>query len=1299
MAPLASFAQTFYGLTNTALNKAGFSTVGGTPDDPGNVSWSIPGLGKVTNVQARIADEYAHSSVPDSKLGIGASVAKYTGEELLNGLFAASLLSGVVNPRLKTISNINAEQAGSLGEQGTIGTPKAAPGPKTFQLYEGQPTIVTPQYTRLNPEFVKKLSDTGIDMSKYDPAQPTFFRFQLEPNGQITGKVIAVKPSFLDNFFNMFKGDVSKVPPEGLDTIATKEVSIDQIEKPPVKSASPVVPVKVPTTIPELKQKETVLSQQAAELQTKMSEAANPETAPKPAIQEGGNISVEDLPPQIQTRAQEDWTNNYSEDYLKLDQKITEYQKEIKNATTENATAIQSKLDEVLASQKKLEDEFITKYTVHPTTIADSFSAVSNKLESVHHEIANMEAEQASKNEGRNLTLTPSKAVTPEEKAIEVKKLFGENGKVKEPLVTASDIKKIIREVPEFKKNPVMTVNENKELTWKGEKQAFKIRAEALGLQPDTLKVGDSVRVNSITLKGKVKQMRVEDNNQVVLSAELIPGLSKFISEDVIPKGSSLVQGTKNVFKEIATLFNPVGQASAKAVDIIMSHKGTFEQELFRLERATKEIKKMWDKQPEKARLDFMSNVELGKAVPEEYKDIAKLYADRLANAYKAISEFKDVPFIENFFPHFWEKPDVVEKEFMASALAKRPLAGPQTFLKQRIFDTINEGIKAGYKPVSTNPEELMQIYETNVKKFVMAQNIKTDMLEKGFWQFVSSKERAPSDFARIDDNIARIYFPQETATGGNVTVKGGEYWAQKDVARLINNYLSKDLIMDTALGRGMMNVKNTLNAFQLGFSAFHLTMESLDTVITKFSIGLSKLVGGDIAGGLKDIATSPAAPVTFFKSGQKFFNGDPELLGIEKDLFTGGASFREKQYYKNTVLDTFFKNVREGNLVGAAVRTPLAAIEGLMRPLFSYYIPRLKVGAFRELFAQELERNSADIQSGITSQEKVARDVWNNIENRLGELNYDNLFWNRTLKSGLMLAFRAVGWNLGTVRELGGAFFQDVPEQLMNLLSKDKTKKVNFTPKMSYAISLFVMVGALGAVYQYLHTGKKPEGLKDLYYPRNGTTDKSGEEGRVEFPTYLKDIYQFTHSPIQTVKNKMAPEISAMLELMNNKDFYGDYIRNTNDNLPTQAKQVALFLASQFAPFTLQQNINLAKGNTGIEQQVESFLGIIKAPKEVIQSDYQKMLYQLYTDQVGGKGPSTPEQKEIAQRKTEARNAIKNGDTSALKELIKDKIITPSGAATFIRNAKLTTDERVFKGLSKEAKKALTDSIKTEGQ
>lgn len=1277
-----NFEDVLQGVVDTSKGTYKGLITAGANFVPKELKFDVPGLGEVTNRQFNAAQRIRNGEDP-----LAATVDEGTGA-IFDTLMIVGLASEVAGVRPTVIAK------GNIPEGITTKT-----APRSFRMYEEPVATQT-----LTPEFVQKMAESqGVDLGpSYDPSLPTYFKMTGKASGKLTGEVVQIKPSYLDTFFNALRGNTSKVPGTEVIPLISKSVSTAELKSiMPTKIVPPTQSVDGQIKIAEQPAEVIKFNPSAPNNSTEV--ASNASKNIKTTFADQNTIS-ENVSPEVQAKAEADWEDNYAEAAGTRASEISDLQKQVREVGAKERPAIQTKLDLVLKEDAKIENEFLDKWKTIDGIRQDNLSGKTFK---VSKEILKPKSVEKTTYHIRNDSGKGIEFIPVDGKRVEivpnVHTFIHKSGSGWVVSEATSGLKMADG------KTRALAIKNAQEATQEGVKKAGttieKIIEGAVkkhGLSPSfggekTVKTGEQT-VKKYETPTKLPPTPPEKReSSIQLNSGLDPGLGKTLEEDIIPKAKGLFAASKSIYNEIATVFNPIGQAPKAGVDILMRNKGNFEKETFRTEQATKKIKTMWEKQPEPARLKFMAKVENGTPLTAEdfngFEDLAKMYRERLDNAHRAVSQFKEIPFLDNFFPHFWEKPSEITKNFMGKVFAKKPLQGSKSFLKHRVFESIQEGIDAGYKPVSTNPEELVQIYETNVRKFIMAQQIKADMIGKGLWKFVKQGQQAPEDFARIDDAIARIYYkPQEI----NSVVQAGEYYAQKDVARLINNYLSKDRLMDTALGKGIMNVKNTLNAFQLGFSAFHLTMETLDTVTTKISIGISEIATGNVIKGLKDIVTAPLAPYSFFRQGQKFFSGDPVLSNIEDAIFTGGASFREKQYYKNTVLDTFVKNVQGGNYLGALVRLPLAAIEATMRPLFGYYIPRLKVGAFRELYGSELERLSQDIQDGKTTQEEVARNTWNNIENRMGELNYDNLFWNRNLKTALMLSFRAVGWNLGTIRELGGGLLQDTPREFAKLF-KGQSKDFNFTPKMSYTLSLFLLMGALGAIYQYLHTGKKPEGVKDLYYPRNGAKDKSGEDYRVEFPSYLKDLYQVSHNPIKTVGNKTAPEFSLLINLLTNKNFYGDYIRNENDNLPTQAKQTALFLASQLTPFTVQNLSQLNAGKADVEQKIEAFFGIIKAPKEVIQNEYQKQLYELYREQAGELGARTPEQVKIAELKTQAREAIKNGDLSILRQMIKDGIITQKGASTFIKNAKLTSDERLFKSLKKSSKAELQKVLPLE--
>ena len=100
---------------------------------------------------------------------------------------------------------------------------------------------------------------------------------------------------------------------------------------------------------------------------------------------------------------------------------------------------------------------------------------------------------------------------------------FGSNSLVafeKKPLLTKTDLKTILKYTPEFRNNPVLTVEEyvvdgknRAVLAFRGKDASFEIQANALGLVEENLKTGDQVKVSAETLSRTGKEFRVVSYN------------------------------------------------------------------------------------------------------------------------------------------------------------------------------------------------------------------------------------------------------------------------------------------------------------------------------------------------------------------------------------------------------------------------------------------------------------------------------------------------------------------------------------------------------------------------------------------------------------------------------------------------------------------------------------------------------------------------------------------------------------------------------------------------------------------
>jgi len=186
--------------------------------------------------------------------------------------------------------------------------------------------------------------------------------------------------------------------------------------------------------------------------------------------------------------------------------------------------------------------------------------------------------------EEKILTIAPSKAITEEEISAEVMKaglLPLKQTKISKgkmiyvrPAIGKTELKILLTD-PEFNTNPVMTVDENKNLTFKGEKMQFKITTEALQINPERLKVGDKIRVDVAALKKApgVEQIRVYGIGGDILAtagAETIGTFEKRVGKteadnlklfetikDLAHKYSGLI-GEGHIPSRVGGLYDPV---------------------------------------------------------------------------------------------------------------------------------------------------------------------------------------------------------------------------------------------------------------------------------------------------------------------------------------------------------------------------------------------------------------------------------------------------------------------------------------------------------------------------------------------------------------------------------------------------------------------------------------------------------------------------------------------------------------------------------------------------------------------
>jgi hypothetical protein len=369
--------------------------------------------------------------------------------------------------------------------------------------------------------------------------------------------------------------------------------------------------------------------------------------------------------------------------------------------------------------------------------------------------------------------------------------------------------------------------------------------------------------------------------------------------------------------------------------------------------------------------------------------------------------------------------------------------------------------------------------------------------------------------------------------------------------------------------------------------------------------------------------------------------SGDPELARMVDAMTMAGGRIKMDSAFRTNFRDKFLQALKRGNVFGAALRAPFAAVEAAAWPIMEFVVPRQKLGVFYELAKSELERLGPN-----APREEVRRAyqrAWDVVDDRLGEVVYDNLFWNRTSKDVSHLLVQSVGWNWGTFRVLGGGA-KDLAMLPVRAFKEAFGRGDNEPPlshRAAYMLGFITVTAVAGAILQKLLTGQNPESIEDLIFPRTGELDEAGRPRRIAQPTYLKDAVHYYHDPLRTLANKVSPVVDLMADMLNNKDFYGTEIWHPDDPLFDKFLDIAKRTGEQFVPFGVREMQQARSQGRGLKGQVLPFFGYTPAPKSITSSPAEELLLQ-YIRANQPQGARTKLQTQRAQLRGQLRGAIR---------------------------------------------------------
>lgn len=785
------------------------------------------------------------------------------------------------------------------------------------------------------------------------------------------------------------------------------------------------------------------------------------------------------------------------------------------------------------------------------------------------------------------------------------------------------------------------------------------------------------------------------------LHMSVVPGVEN-IGKEIVGAAETVKKDVTAAVDEIRTIVSPSkkGEDTKQTADLLRNllSEDVNSRTIERLQ--SKKVESSFNKLSKEEQLQMIDNYEKTGSFGPGFENYDKFYKQSTDEAHQILSEVyksgeSTVAYVDNYVRHAFRFKSNADESAFVSGYAKSLNRASKSVLKKRTFETLKDamtymdekGIK--YEVVTTNPETLRQWTINNARSANFFKQTFKVMKDNELVRFARPGDIGPGE-VKLNDRAMQVFFPTDKGIA-----QGGSYVAQKDVATLLNNAVSKGLLDQSAIARLVSDMNNTLNGIQLGFSAFHFLTETVGSSAMELAGAIQDVASGRFRSAAKktfNAATVFKAPLDAWIRGNKLIKGvsqglDDAIKFVENYINPAGGRLNIENRYRTQRWEKLTEDLK-GRMVGSAVKDVVPALaEKISAPLMENFVPKVKVGMFMQRANEALDKATKGFTQQITDEQKnrILQNEWDRIDDVLGQMVQDNLFWNKTHKDVANLAFRSFGWTGGTIR-LAKTAVADV----LTTRARFARGEQIVSPAIATVIAYPAMAAWMGGIYYYMHTGQAPKTALDYFFPLENKDDPNS---RRSLPGYMKDVFSYKNNPVKTLINKLSPEFNLATELITNKDYYGVMIRDSNDPLSKQLVDVGKYLADKMLPFSVR-NLSLVEQQaqsegrtTTLKDYVESSLGISKAPNYITETKAQQAIFSEVDRLFGGK-TLTKQEGAASQAKAAYRRKVQAGiaTNADLQALIQQGYVSGRGVSRFSSEAKLSSDIRAFQALPKDS-------------
>ena len=704
------------------------------------------------------------------------------------------------------------------------------------------------------------------------------------------------------------------------------------------------------------------------------------------------------------------------------------------------------------------------------------------------------------------------------------------------------------------------------------------------------------------------------------------------------PQAQQVTEAVKNAGSVIEKIASPetVDPMAKQAVAAIREAGGKAARDTAVTEQALEPAWKKVSTMPTQDRLNFIDYVE-GRSSKYEGLEMKepelKALADTLKGAFdqrmeklEALPSMQKMTFIQDYYPHLWKDPAAAQK-----AMGGATKEGRSGFTKGRSVPTVADGLAAGLEPATTDPIAATLKYVANADRFIATNEVFDTAHDTGTVKYFKPG-KAPEGWTEVKGRMG-----DKSTPAGPLVAYAPEGWA-----RIYNNFVSRGIAEHGPEYQqaydAVRHASNGVTAMELGLSGYHVLTMAQESMVNSVANAVGYARKGKPVDAVKSLGKAAVAPVGYAIKGKKLQDvylglseGSKEMKQAVDLLTSAGGRAKGSRHapdYDFSTSGSYITALKRGTLrlqlaadkatigeqpvlgsVKVAAKHLGRIFDTVAGPVFQTYIPRIKNGAFYENMSAWLKEHP-----GAPREEQLnaARQVWDSIDNRFGELVQDNLFVSKLMKQVGMLSLRSWSWTVGgDVRELGGAM-RDVARAPFKKATGTGPNEGKWTQKMDYAIALPVVYGTLSAIYQGLKTGQPPETMQDLLAPRTGGTDPAtGQPERLVMPGYMKDVFGFAEHPVQEATGKIATAPKMAGQLATNQDWRGDPIFPPagSENAPSWLKAFWDYASQNLGPISLRSAAKGSKTGSNLSMP-EQVLGVRTAPRKLTDPEgYEQMM------------------------------------------------------------------------------------------